>query len=176
MFAAFSLSPCGAPPVIADARLIELYRYWHSRSRGRAMPSRADIDPTDIPRLLPSIILTDVVENGRRFRYRLVGTTITHAAGLEMTGRYLDEVLPGPDYQTYILSLYRQVADRRRPVYSESEFIAPSTGTEWQAIRLLLPLSSDGVTVDIVLAGQVFADPNAPSEAGLHRRVTVVVG
>src|SRR5215813_1573410 len=52
-----------------------LYDYWRWKCGTQAMPSRADIDPVDMPRrLLPFINLVDVVSDERRYIYRLVGT------------------------------------------------------------------------------------------------------
>ena len=53
-----------------DARLEEAYRYWQRKAATRAMPCRADIDPTEIPKLLPDVMLVDVLPGGR-YRYRL---------------------------------------------------------------------------------------------------------
>ena len=49
-------------------------QYWEEKRRGRLMPSRADIDPLELRRYLPGIILIDVVDDARRYVYRLVGT------------------------------------------------------------------------------------------------------
>src|SRR4051794_10782916 len=73
-----------------------LYRYWQSLRRGRRLPARADVDPIEIPALLPNLILIDVEPSPLRFRYRLVGTRIvSYRAELQIpdhTGRYADEV------------------------------------------------------------------------------------
>jgi hypothetical protein len=34
-------------------RVRAIYRYWDSKRNGRLMPRRADLDPVDIPKLLP---------------------------------------------------------------------------------------------------------------------------
>ena len=47
---------------ITDARLRALYEYWMEKRGDRAMPARADIDPTEIPDLLPIVGLADVIE------------------------------------------------------------------------------------------------------------------
>ena len=61
------------------------------------MPSRADIDPVDIPRLLPDVMLVERFADGR-YRYRLIGTENSRAHGMNATGRYLDEIVfEGPD-------------------------------------------------------------------------------
>jgi hypothetical protein len=62
------------------------------------MAARADIDPVEIPPLLQHLMLVDVVANGR-FRYRLIGTGERRGTGAPRHGRYLDEVLPRPEYE-----------------------------------------------------------------------------
>lgn len=54
-----------------------LFDYWDKIRGDFPMPSRADFDPVDIPRLLPFIGLTDIVLPGPRFRYRVVGTAMS---------------------------------------------------------------------------------------------------
>jgi len=71
--------------------LEQLQEYWHSKRKGQEMPSKAEIEPTEIPTLLPDLALIDVELNPRRFRWRLVGTHITGATGYEYTRFYFDE-------------------------------------------------------------------------------------
>ena len=88
------------------------------------MPRRADIDPGEIPRLLPDLMLVDLLPDGR-YRCRLIGTANADAHGINATGRYLDEVLPGPEYRGHVIGLYDESVRARRPLYSESLFISP---------------------------------------------------
>ena len=140
--------------------LAELYEYWAQRRGGRIAPARSDIDPVDIPHLLPHIALTEIVaaENaqGLRFRYRLAGTQIEQRFGCPLTNRYLDELKHGT-YLHYIEDLYDRLMTEKAPVYSESSFETGESNV-LQAKRLMLPLSDDGETVSMVLAGIVYAD------------------
>ena len=140
---------------IGDARLHELHGYWLDKAAGRVMPCRADLDPTEIPLLLPHLMLVDVLPSGR-YRYRLIGTENAREHGINATGRFLDEVLPGPEYQVHVLALYDECVRRRRPLYSECLFLSPRHGPERHTKVLFLPLSEDGRRVNIVLVGQVF--------------------
>jgi hypothetical protein len=149
MFAS-ALSP------ITDARLQNALDYWRRQSAGRPLPRRADIDPIDIPKLLPDLMLVEVLPSGR-YRYRLIGTENTAAHGLNATGRYLDEVLPGPEYKTHVLGLYDECVRSRRALYSECLFVSPQDRvTERHTKVLFLPLSEDGECVNQVLVVQVF--------------------
>jgi hypothetical protein len=119
------------------------------------MPQRADLDPIDIPKLLPHVMLIEV--HGDRYRYRLVGTANAQEHGMNATGRYLDEVLPGPEYKAHVLRLYDECVRERRPLYSESLFLSVSGGgIERHTKVLFMPLSQDGRTVNLVFVVQIF--------------------
>lgn len=139
---------------IADPLLRQLYDYWQKKRGNRAMPSRADIDPAELRAVLPHLMLTDIVDGGRRFRYRLVGTAVAESFGKNMTGMHIDELMTGT-YRQFIEGLYRDIVEKKRPVYSESTYFSHQSAQMW-AQRLMLPLSDDGVTVNMVLSGQTF--------------------
>lgn len=140
---------------IGDARLQQLHAYWLQKAGRRPMPARADLDPAEIPLLLPHVMLVDVLPSGR-YRYRLIGTENAREHGINATGCYLDEVLPGPEYQVHVLALYDECARRRRALYSECLFLSPRHGPERHTKVVFLPLSDDGRRINIVLVGQVF--------------------
>lgn len=143
------------PAPFTDRRLADAYAYWLRKAAGRPMPSRADIDPVDIPNLLPDVMLVDVV--GDRYRYRLIGTENTLAQGINATGRYLDEVLPGPEYCAHVLRLYDECVGTRRALYSECLFFSPARREPERHTKVLfMPLSPDGAVVNMVFVVQVF--------------------
>jgi hypothetical protein len=147
------LEALGLP--FTDARLETAFRYWRGKAAGRAMPRRADIDPIEIPKLLPAVMLVDVLADGR-YRYRLIGAENVRAHGLNATGRYLDEVLPGAD-KALVLGLYDECVRERRALYSECVFLSSARrAAERHTKVLFLPLSEDGETVNIVLVVQLF--------------------
>jgi hypothetical protein len=150
--------------------LAELYQYWSDRRGQRSLPARTDIDPVDIPHLLPHIALTEIVpsSDGKepRFHYRVAGTQIEERFGCALTNRFLDEIKEG-DYLTYIQSLYRQVMTDLAPVYAESSFDAGDSNT-LLAKRLMLPLSDDQRSVNMVLSGVLYRDSDP------HHRATVL--
>jgi hypothetical protein len=106
--------------------------------------------------LLPDVMLVERLDGGR-YRYRLIGTENARAHGVNATGRFLDEVLPGPDYGPHVLALYDECVDTRRALYSECLFLTPaSQNTERHTKVLFMPLSSDGDTVNMIFVVQVF--------------------
>ena len=141
---------------IGDGRLRQLHAYWRNKAAGQGLPCRANLDPIEIPRLLPHVMLVDVLPSGR-YRYRLIGTENARAHGLNATGRYLDEVLPGPEYQAHVIGLYDECVRTRRALYTECLFLSlEQQGPERHTKVLFLPLSDNGESVNIVLVGQVF--------------------
>ncbi len=142
-----------------DAVLGAIYTYWNSKCRDRPFPLRADIDPVEMgPQLLPHIMLTEVIDDGgrQRFRNRLSGSAINEIAGRELAGGFVDALNPNRAYAAYIEYLFRLVVEKQRPVVSNSAALPGRTQSTWWVRRLTCPLSSDGRTVDLFLTGMVF--------------------
>jgi len=128
--------------------------YWRRLAAGGRLPRRRDIDPSQIPRLLPHLQLIDVVDAGARFRYRLVGTALVAAFGKEYTGKYLDELFAG-DRLANASRVYSIVCSRQRPVFLRNRY---STTRDLQMIanRLYMPLSDDGASVNVIFGVLTF--------------------
>jgi hypothetical protein len=86
----------------------EFLAYWHGKCpAGGGYPTRADIVPEEMVRLLPYVFMVDVVPDrggGLDFRFRLVGTAIMEIEG-EHTGKLLSSMFP--DREAYAV-LWRQ--------------------------------------------------------------------
>ena len=164
---AYRMTVLSGAAVALDERLEAFHAYWRSRRGERAMPRRADIDPIGMdPRLLPNVMLTEVIDGGARFRFRLVGTGAVSGIGADLTGRYVDEVNESDRYRDYITGLYRRVVERRLPVFSMSIYARPADAGEARHTtqRLMCPLSTDGSVVDLVFTCQVFAHASPAAE------------
>ncbi len=173
--------PEAGDTAIADARLRALFGYWREKRGDRAMPARADLDPLEIPTLLPIVGLVDVLDGGARFRFRLMGTEIVDVDGHDPTGRFLDEVLPDSGYADYWIGLFREVTRERRPLYGESD-VRGRGRIERRVRRLLMPLSCDGRAVDMIFCGQVAAasgrgtqSPRSEGAGPFHGTVRVLL-
>jgi hypothetical protein len=142
-----------------DPVLTAIYAYWDAKRAGRAMPSRRDIDPTELdPRVLPHVILTEALaEDGRlRCRFRLAGTALKEALGLDITGQYVDVLNPNKRYAAYIEGLYRMAMEGKRPVFSSSMAMTADASARRLTRRMICPLSSDGAAAAMFLCGQTF--------------------
>jgi CheY-like chemotaxis protein len=120
--------------------LSRLHRYWLEKRGTRRWPDRRTIDPAELKEILPKLALIEVLgdEQGPRFRYRLVGTSIVDAYRTNPSGKFIDEVTTG-EYRNFILSLLEEVATEGLAIYSSSAFRFEETGLS--AERLFLPLS-----------------------------------
>jgi hypothetical protein len=115
---------------------------------------RARLDPVDIPQLLRFLILADVGDGGRQIRYRLVGTEIVAAHGMDYTGLTVQQLTAGPTLD-YTYRLYGPVVRDALPVYSEGRF--RWADREYRRTkRLHLPLTRGGTEVDMAVVMQVF--------------------
>lgn len=134
-----------------DTGLIRFYDYWISLRGGRTMPACADVDPLRIPpEFLPNLMLIDVLNAPRRYRYRLIGTQVIAATGENRTGQTFESVgffKANP----VVLEQYNCVVENGRPLHSLEPFTNFATGATYDVDRLLLPLSGAGRTVDMLM-------------------------
>jgi hypothetical protein len=137
----------------------QVFGYWRTKRARRPMPARRDIDPTEMgTTAIQHLVLTEpVIDDGvRRFRIRLAGAAIDRAAGRSMSGQYVDQVNPSPCYVDYLQGIYRTVMFACLPVISSSLAMGARRQAWLHTFRLMLPLSSDGTSVDMILAAQIF--------------------
>ena len=126
-----------------------MHRYWQDKRRGRAMPSRADIDPFELKPFLPGLILIDVVEDARRYVYRLVGTREVAMRGKDPTGKSMIEGFFAPDLAA-ALAIPDRVVTTRAPFFLHRAFTAPD-GRIGDEDLIMLPLSNDGERVNMIM-------------------------
>ena len=114
------------------------------------MPSRADIDPGEIPRLLPNLILLDVLREPPNLRYRLVGTEIeAHSSLGNITGKLITE-LPDRAPPSKVWDNLWSVVDSAEPSHSSVPYVGPKR--DFVTTRqVVLPLAADGERVDMLL-------------------------
>lgn len=146
---------------LGEPILFALHQYWSAKCAGNKAPRRADIDPVDIPDLLPHVSLIEVLEDGERYRIRLAGTKVEERFGCSLTNRIVDEVMHGP-YLDYLQGLYQRLLRDFAPLYSESSF-EPDSTKKLRVKRLMLPLSNDQETVNMILTGLIYV-PSSPND------------
>lgn len=152
--------PLGAHETAATQwhpKIRRFFDYWQAKHPPRAstdsggLPGRQNIDPLEIPDLLPNIWLLDVQHEPFRLRYRLVGTGIVEARGRDQTGQWLDEAHPELASDPVYLERYRSVVASGNPSWRRGPprfwFHADFGLIE----NLILPLAADGTHIDMLM-------------------------
>jgi len=156
-----------------DEILSAVFDYWEGKRAARGIVSRSDLDPIDIPRLLPHIGLIDVL--GREhFRYRLIGSYMNDMFGQDFTGSELDRAKYGP-YMEFLRGLYDRSAGAGVPIFNEAYF-GYARLPDLIVRRLILPLRpGPSEPVNMLLFANSFrtassiAGPNRTSAAWMAR-------
>jgi len=157
----------GAPAVetwnslerIPHPKIRAFAEYWQSKRAQRRAPARADIDPAELGPFLPHMYMLDVVPPGPRIKVRLLGTEALQSGGVDLTGRFADEVLPPARYA----ELQQEIDDVLRNFVLRYQI----SDLAWQGRpharyhRLMMPLSADQVTVNILFGAQMLSVEDA---------------
>lgn len=129
---------------VRSERVRDLYLYWMAKRGTKIMPSRAEIDATEITTLLPHLFIGEVRSDPFRIYYRLVGTGVVAGCNHDFTGKYHDQVALETDEDW--ARCYRLVCAGQRPLFGRASV--------QYADRLpriceygLFPLSEDGLRV-----------------------------
>jgi hypothetical protein len=144
---------------LTSQRVAEFFAYWQRICVGESVPLRAAIDPAEIPRLLPYLVIAEIEAEPLRIRYRLVGTQVVESNGADFTNRYLDEC--NFAVEALLAECYSRLVDTRAPVFAYYEWHKK----EWRASKGatganetgFFPLSSDGTKIDLAIS---LADPD----------------
>lgn len=130
--------PAAPPDWLSDHPMPHLLLQAWIRWRGaRSAPARADIDPCDIPSLLPFVILLNVVPGD--FQFRLCGETVNNRYRNRLKGRCLRELLSGPALQETLYEHDRCAADGQAVLVLNSTDTTSLDDTQ-SYVRLLLPI------------------------------------
>ncbi|HVJ43604.1 MAG TPA: PAS domain-containing protein [Dongiaceae bacterium] len=134
---------------LGDERLRQLYRYWDEKRGSRRMPSRGDIDPLDLSYCLGYLCLVEIeAVDPLRFRFRVDGSNCVEISGIEMTGRYVDEI-PQSEYRTIMEDAYRQIYLTKAPHFYADDEVWDDR--RYRTEGLLLPLSDDDSSVNMLI-------------------------
>ncbi len=137
------------PSQIAEPLLRTCYDYWRSKGPPDGPPARRDIDPAEMVDFLPNVILVNTASVLADFTFRLFGTGVAFGFGDDRTGKRFGDLGARETLDEAIESYwhcYRGV----KPVYLRDRPIELEQVRKYS--RLILPLSSDGTVVDMLLA------------------------
>lgn len=153
--------------------LLRLADYWMDRRRGRVMPTRADIDPTDIPWALSRFYLVDYDRRTDRYRYRIAGTEIEEmyrpfTGRHSIRGMHLDELM-SPEDAAVVTERWRPLPERAALIHMRGLIYAIADRL-MLGERLLLPLSDGSASIVSGLIGiTVWTDTTTPAPTNERR-------
>jgi hypothetical protein len=126
-----------------------LIEYWQGKHAGGRLPGRTAIDPLELKRVLPHLLLIDVEREPLDFRYRLAGTLTYDIFGFDLTGRRVRDI-PPPEWGETVWRSLAEMVETRAPQYVRLDFTtAEGNIRSYRVLRL--PLAEDGVNVDCLL-------------------------
>lgn len=142
-------------PEIKHPQLRQLYDYWDGKRGGRALPARADLEPIEMRFAIGNVILVDVIDGEPlKFRFRLHGTNLAEQVRFDLTGKMLDE-MPQAEFRELTRQSFTKVAQTKQPLHGERDRILDNRRRTYETI--ILPLSSDGERVDMILCGLYYS-------------------
>lgn len=125
-------------PADAHTKVRALYDYWNAKRGDRQFPSRADLDPAEIPGLLPHLSLIEIRPSQPRFVYRLVGTEVARLLQQDLTGRPVGDGVR-IDEREAVMARYDFVADQAGCVFHAAT-LQEQRNDFSRVQRLMLPL------------------------------------
>jgi hypothetical protein len=140
--------------VLRSPILKQLHTYWEGKRGARPAPTRAEIDPAEIVRLLPHVFLIDAVGVPPCFRYRLVGTGVVELTGRDLTGHFVDDNL-APAKFAALVEPYETVIRQASPVAKHGRTIWIEKREAQEVEVLLLPIANAQGDITIILGSVI---------------------
>jgi len=141
-----------------DAQFAHMRDYLAGVAPPGKLPGRQHIDPLAIRALLSFTNLVDIerADGKIRFRFRLIGTLQSTAAGREISGKYLEDAVL-PEYLERIRGNMITAMESREAIYDR--FGMPHPGRDFiDTERVYFPLARDGENVDMLLILNAYPD------------------
>lgn len=145
---------------IVSPLITSFHAFWTSRRSDGPIPDRAHFTPDTLRPWIGHIQIVDVVDGGRDFYHRIVGTAIVSVVGRDLSRKWVSE----SDYKIgaeAMLARYRETAGRAAPTFRKGSMIW-SRNNSWIAFESVTsPLRTGSGGVDQLIT--VIDYPDLPS-------------
>lgn len=91
---------------------------------GRDMPQRRDIDPIDLRRALPHVVMMDVLRDPLDFVERITGEIIQHHNTCNYQGVHW-RTLPERNEDSQIFKFFQEIVETRQPKFAKIPYVGP---------------------------------------------------
>jgi hypothetical protein len=139
------------PPEKLHPKIRAVIDYWRSiHPAGGGLPGLTQVNPLDIPSLLEDIWILDVRRDPYRFTVRLIGEK-TRRSGAPFHKGFDFDALGDGKVRDNLLAVLKKVAETHEPDWYRGPPNVSHTVELHELERVILPLASDGKTVDAIL-------------------------
>ncbi|MBO6521870.1 MAG: hypothetical protein JJ900_15895 [Rhodospirillales bacterium] len=138
---------------VAAPGIVHFHQYWDALRGDRFAPSWREIHLEEIdPKIVPYIVVTDVLHDPLRFLVRFWGTQHTARKGADKTGKLIGSK---PDFRgSTATAEYAAVVETKKPVASRDMVNLNDFGrlAPFEQSLVRFPLSDDGIDVHNVIS------------------------
>ncbi|HEX5259306.1 MAG TPA: hypothetical protein VFW35_11085, partial [Sphingomicrobium sp.] len=127
---------------------VRAYNHWVSLLDGRDFPSIEDLEPGDVTDFADHSVLLDFTCGRDNPAVPYIGAAIREECGLSEDTRTISDV-PSRSLLSRLTDHYMQIIANRAPIGFEAEFVS-QRGHNTLYRGILMPLSSDGETIDFI--------------------------
>lgn len=132
-----------------DTGLRQLCVRWNEIRGERAMPTRSELNPFALRGMLKFAQLFDVIDGGRDFRVRVMGSGLTDQSGLQLTGKLVSE-FDNASLRTRIHTALWRVCETKEPVRLSAPHSALLHLAHRQLEAVCLPLGEGDVVTQVI--------------------------
>ena len=131
-------------PAEIETNLLRVLTYWRGLVRGYAdMPYWDDYAPAALAEVQHDAVLADVFPDPLRYRFRIVGESVTRRFGQEIAGKFSDEIPRRAPFDRFDAQCDATMKSLR-PTYYRQENPAPGAQDAAPYARLVLPMWGNG--------------------------------
>ena len=147
-------------PIACNSQLLKTFqKYYNAKVEAAGgIPSRRDISPTDIPKLLEHVYLVDLCGDpdggAASYHYRVLGSKIARLIGQDLSQKSLT-AYHCPNRRARSAFVYAYVVNNKLPARIIGR-VQDSNGQSQVIETINYPLSSDGENVDMIIGALGF--------------------
>lgn len=128
-----------------------LIAYWQDKHRDGKLPNRDHLDPLEIPRLLPHVLLKEVRRDPWDFRYRVVGTVVREHSRTDWTGKWMSQI-DGQGEGSIVFRVARWVSEEGKAAIYRPPYVGPHKEFKYCEAAVLPWANAAGLVDRVMIA------------------------
>ncbi len=135
--------------------------YWEERRDAKAvsvkLPSKDDMDPLDLRGLLNKVMLFEVLDGGKDFKIRICGQEVRETLTVPVKGELLSD-LEKQGVVVADMDAFQFVISSCEPLCEINRSMAAVGRPHVNFQSVVVPLSTDGTSVDFLMGAYVYGE------------------